>query len=462
MSDRALARRELAASSGSEALVRMAGSLRWDALGPEVRHAAKRHLVDTVGVIIAGMREDVATKLHRSLERTAPGGAVTMPGAPRATSVLDAALLGGTAGHGLELDDGYRQGSVHPGATVIPPALALACERRLSGVALLEAVVVGYEAVTAIAAACHPELRRRGFHPTSAVGVFGAALAAGWLLGLSPAGLRNAFGLAASAAGGLFAFLQGGGDVKRLHAGQAARGGLAAALYAEAGIAGPPSVLEARYGFFEAFACGGREGLTVPPQAPHRITDCYVKPYACCRHLQPAAEALFAILRDHEIEPDDIRSIEVETYAIAAAHGATGWADFAGAQLSFPYVLAVAARFGAIDLAHFKEPHRSAPELAALAQRVRVEVAPDLDALYPELRPARVRVSTGKGRYEAFAEEALGCRSLPLSDEGLSAKFVKLVAPVLDEAAARALLERLWTIERAADVSAVLEGSQGC
>ena len=110
------------------------------------------------------------------------------------------------------------------------PLLALAQGGRTSGKALIEAMVAGYETVTAIGGACHPDLRQRGFHPTGAVAVLGAAMAAGKLRGLAVPQLAHALGLAASSAAGLFAFVNGGADIKRLHAGHAAREGLQAAL----------------------------------------------------------------------------------------------------------------------------------------------------------------------------------------------------------------------------------------
>src|SRR5262249_58708926 len=102
---------------------------------------------------------------------------IPAPGAARRADVIDAAFLGGGGGEGSEGDDGFRQGSVHPGCVVGPAALALGYDRRADGRALMEAIVAGYETVIAIGRACHPDLRQRGFHPTAAVGVFGSAAA---------------------------------------------------------------------------------------------------------------------------------------------------------------------------------------------------------------------------------------------------------------------------------------------
>src|SRR5262249_60404156 len=104
----------------------------------------------------------------------------------------DPAAVAGPAAHGLDLDDGFRRGSVHPGCVVVRAVLALGYARHADGRALMEAIVAGYEAVIAIGRACHPDLRQRGFHPTAAVGVFGSFAAAGKLRGLSADALANA------------------------------------------------------------------------------------------------------------------------------------------------------------------------------------------------------------------------------------------------------------------------------
>src|SRR5919201_681608 len=348
-------------AGATDSLVGFVYGLRYGALSAEVTHFAKRHLLDTVGVMIAGAEGNVAGNAEAVLASLRAAGSVPVPGRARRADLLDAAFLGGTAAHGIELDDGYRHGSAHCGCVVVPPALAVAYDRGASGKALLEAIVAGYETAIALARACHPDLRQRGFHPTGVVGPFGAAVAAGKLRGLAAEHLGDALGLAASSSAGLFAFVNGGADVKRLHAGHAAREGLQAALLAERGVQGPPGVIEARDGFMQAFAFGRSDRartIELPPAVPFGITDCYIKPYACCRHIQPAVEALIGLLDAEQIASDDVKRVEVATYRIAAEHAHTGWDDFASAQLSFPYLIALALRFRAIKLEHFSENTR--------------------------------------------------------------------------------------------------------
>jgi 2-methylcitrate dehydratase PrpD len=448
------------AAGATDELAGFVGGLRFDALGDEVRHYARRHLMDTVGVMIAGAGGEVASRAEAMLAAVRPPGSVAVPGRTRRADLLDAAFLGGTAAHGIELDDGYRQGSVHPGCAVVPALLSLAQGDRTSGTALIEAMVAGYETVTAIAAACHPELRQRGFHPTGVVAVLGAAMAAGKLRGLAVPRLTDALGLAASSAAGLFAFVNGGADIKRLHAGHAAREGLQAALLAQQGVEGPPHVIETRDGFLQAFAFGrgGRtRAIALPPAVPFRITDCYIKPYPCCRHIQPAVEALIGLLTDENIATKEVTRVDVATYHIAAEHAETGWDDFASAQLSFPYLMALALEFRAIKLAHFSDEQRRDPALAALAAKVHVTAPPDIDRLYPRLRPARVTVTTARGSFTRQADEALGSRLVPLDDAGLQAKFHALVEPILGAAATARLAHGLWAIAETDDVGALVE-----
>jgi len=198
----------------------------------EARESARRHFLDTLGAIIAGLATPPARIAAGTLAALHAPGPVIVPGQERRWDALSAAYLMGTAGHGLELDDGYTQGAVHPGVAVVPALLAAMQLRRVTGAQLLDSLIVGYEIVARVAAGIHPVSRQHGFHNTAVAGPLGAAAAVGALFGFEARTIEHALGLAASSAGGLFAFLHTGGDVKRLHAGHAAREGLFAALLA--------------------------------------------------------------------------------------------------------------------------------------------------------------------------------------------------------------------------------------
>jgi 2-methylcitrate dehydratase PrpD len=448
------------AAGATGQIVQFTAALRHDALPDEARHYARRHLLDTVGVMIAGSGGSIATQAENVLKSVRPAGKVPVPGRTRRADLLDAAFLGGTAAHGIELDDGYRHGSAHCGCVIVPTVLSVGYDRKVSGRALIEAMIAGYETNICLARACAPELRQRGFHPTSAVGPFGAAMATGKLRGLTTQQLANALGIAASSAAGLFAFVAGGGDIKRLHAGHASREGMQAALLAEQGTEGPPNVVEGRDGFMQAFAFGRIDKarpITLPPAAEYGITDCYIKPYACCRHIQPAVEAMFGLCNDEKIAFEDITKVDVETYKIATEHAHVPWDDFASAQLSFPYLMGLAARYRGVKFEHFDDKTRKDPAFSEFADKLTVSAPAEIDALYPRLRPARVTVTTGKDKFVRQADEAWGSRIVPLDDAGLIAKFLDLVGPIHGAAKAKELSERLWNVEQAADVAPLVE-----
>src|SRR2546423_8475118 len=113
--------------------------------------------------MIAGAGGEVATRAEAVLAGVRPAGHVPVPGRGRRADLLDAAFLGGTAAHGIELDDGYRHGSAHCGCVIVPTVLSVGYDHHVSGRALIEAVVVGYETNICLARACAPDLRQRGF-----------------------------------------------------------------------------------------------------------------------------------------------------------------------------------------------------------------------------------------------------------------------------------------------------------
>ena len=204
-----------------------------------------------------------------------------------------------------------------------------------------------------------------------------------------------------------------------------------AALLAEQGVEGPPNVIESRDGFMQAFAFGRIDKarpITLPPQAEYGITDCYIKPYACCRHIQPAVEAAFGLLNDEKIKFEDIKKVDVETYKIAAEHAHVPWDDFASAQLSFPYLMGLAARYRGIKFEHFDEKTRKDPAFAEFARKLSITAPAEIDQLYPQAAPgARHGDTPRKGKFVRQADEAWGSRHVPLDDDGLIAKFHGLV-----------------------------------
>ncbi len=458
-----------AALPPTKACAHLAAGLEWRHLDTETRLHARRHLLDTLGAAIAGADQSATTTVAATLDwagETRADRPGLVPGSNvQGLGLLAAAHLMGTAAHGLELDDGYRPGMMHPGCVVVPAALLLGAHLHKSGPEVLTAVVAGYEVACRITAATHPRARWRGFHPTSAAGVFAAAAAAGRLLALDAAQMESALGIAASSSAGLFTFLDGG-DVKRLHGGLGAREGLFAALLAAQGLVGPPNALESANGYFHSHAGGDLpdhdySGLALLDAGGHPdsflVTQCYIKPYASCRHIHGPIEMLLALRDAHGFTADDVAAIHVGTYAVAAAHGTPGWSEMTTAQMSMPYVLAVALMRGRVSPAEFSDSERADPAIAALCARIITTVDADCEARYPGLRPARLRVTLKDGReLSAQVDEPPGEPQRRLSDAGLEQKFTHMATPVLREAATARIVDGVRGLERCTDISELL------
>src|SRR5215472_2932951 len=220
-------------------LAEYAAALRYEDLPAAVVRQAKECIIDTVAAAICGSTLPWSRILGR-------GSAVQAPAA---------ALTNGALGHAFELDSLTRPGAgAHPGATVLPPALAVAQQVGASGKALIAAVVAGNEVMIRIGRATGHTNEARGFHAPGTTGPFGAAVACGLLLGLDERAMTNAIGIAGSLAGGLLEFARGdGGMVKRLHLGRASEAGVLAASLAAGGFEAPRTVIEGRFGFLRVF-----------------------------------------------------------------------------------------------------------------------------------------------------------------------------------------------------------------
>ena len=240
-------------------------------------------------------------------------------------------------------------------------------------------------------------------------------------------------GLAASSASGLFAFLHSGGDTKRLHAGHAAREGLLAALLAEDGMRGPAGVLESRDGFVQAFGDPAASRLLQPAPAgePAAVTLCYIKPWACCRHIHPALDGLFDIVRATGIRADGRRA---DRRRDVCDRG-----DARADRLVGPAVGAdeLSVRAGGGARAWPCRPRRlrrrraRGRRITRICPRVFVRSDADYDARYPAARMARIRITGSDGRvHERVVDDGYGSPAQPMSDAALAQKFEGLVAPV--------------------------------
>lgn len=407
-----------------------ASALRWQDLPTEVVHQAKRVILDYLAAAVVGSTSAPAQVVQRYLSEMELLGRSGVYGTTLRFSPPAAALANGTAAHGLEVDDGYTPGSFHPGGPTLSAVLAVAQERRSSAEEILLATVVGFELSCRLAGSGHPATWRRGFHNTPIAGVFGAAAGVSVLVG---GDMGNALGVAGSHAGGLFEFLGSGAEVKRLHAGKAARDGLVSAELAARGLTGPRTVLEGKNGYLHAFAGDDydEEHLIGGLGDEWRMLHTYVKPYPCCRHLHGPIDAILQMKQEGPIDAETVDSIVVETFTVAAHHDGTQVDDLLDAQMSIPYAVAVALVYGVPSLEHFSAEIRADPRVRRLLNLVQVGEAEDCSRDFPSMRPARVTVQAGGAERVLRIDQPYGEPSNPVTDDDVEAKLHRLAGPII-------------------------------
>jgi 2-methylcitrate dehydratase PrpD len=452
-------------SSGvSRTLADHLATARYDALPAPVVDDAKRAILDWLGSALAGASERPAQIIQQVVAGLGASGESTVFGATR-SSAAGAALANGAASHILELDDVHKGSTLHGGAPVIPAALAVAERERASGAAFVLAVTVGYEAALRIGEAVNPS-HYRFWHPTGTAATFGAAAAAGSLMGLDPTAMLHAFGSAGTQAAGLWEFNADGAMSKPLHPGKAAFNGILSADLARGGFTGATRILEGDRGFFRATAADYDPSRVVDGLgAEWKISQNSFKMHACCAHTHTGVDAALEMRADRLASPDaraTIRDIRIRTYGPGfAIVRETNPVTPSQAQFSIAYCVATALAEGRVGLDQFGVDRFTptgvrAGEVATLLGKTRVEVDDAMTAKYPTAWASHLAITLADGgTIERCIDHPRGNPENPVSTAVLEDKFRALVAPRLGDAAAARAIELVRSVERNADMSTV-------
>jgi 2-methylcitrate dehydratase PrpD len=438
-------------ATAASTLASYASALRFEDIPATVLRRAKDCVIDTVGAAVYGNAAP-AGRIIVQYVRNGQGGRSHILGLGGASvGAEQAALANGVLAHALELDSLRQPGAgVHPGAVLVPAALAIAQEEGLGGRALLTAVVAGCEILFRIGGATKHSAEARGFHAPGLTGPFGAAVAAGHLLGLDAAAMCNALGIAGSLGGGLLEFAASGdgGMVKRLHLGRAAAAGITAARLAQAGFTGPAAVLEGEHGFLHAY-CAETDPAALTSGLGERfetLAICF-KTYACHITAHTPVHAVRTLQSAHRFAGTDVAAVQIEgTPKMAALHGNRQPADTVAAQYSIAFCVAAALLHDPTDPATFIETLPD-PAVQDLCRRVEVLGTGGFASSWT----TRTRVRLHDGRVlEAELDDVPGFPSQPFDVAQRRAKFLTLTARL--DATAAPLLDRLEAIEDEAEL----------
>ena len=267
-----------------------------ESLPPAVASAAALHFTDALGVGLAASVSRSGEGWRRAGGTLAQGGRATVLGQKAGASAADAAMVNGGLIHSLEFDDTHTGSIMHGSAVVAAAALAKAESVAASGEAMLAAYARGYEALVLLGLAAPGRFHATGFQATSVAGTMAAALVAAELDGLDEAHTVHALGIALSQSAGVMEFLSNGSSVKSLNPGWAAHGGLVAAALAQAGITGPETSLEGRWGLFAQFSDQADAAARLRAMLPElgtrwHMADAAFKFFPCCHYLHAFIEA---------------------------------------------------------------------------------------------------------------------------------------------------------------------------
>jgi 2-methylcitrate dehydratase PrpD len=401
----------------------------FEKLPKNVIHHAKLCLLDLIAVSIAGGRQNVASIVQSLIPAMGACDEVTLWGSDRKLPLLTAVLMNAVQAHAIDMDDGHRYANGHPGVVTIPAALALCEKENLTGRELIEAIVIGYEFFIRLGSTINPDLLLRGFHTTATIGCFASGAVAAKLLKLSRPQTENALSLSGLQSAGLLEVLHSGESGKSFQVGKAAQSGVLAGLLAQQGADGPESVFEGEKGFFKAFAGKACDSQSICKTLGEEVSlpSVYFKKHAACRHIHSALDALSEIVARHALSPEQIGSIDIETYSIAKSltgHIATEDSEL-GAKFSTPVAIGLLLAFGQSDSSIYKKQYVSDPLVQSIAKKVRVHVNPERDQAYPEHRGASVTVKSGDQSYTHEVLYPKGEPENPLSDDEMKSKFEK-------------------------------------
>ena len=433
-------------------------ALHYEDLPSQAVRWSKVGVLDTVGVTLAGADDPSARIVAGVLSSTGPS---LVLGTAQRVGPLDAALVNGTASHALDFDDCNNTLGGHPSAPILPALFALADDIGASGRDFITAYVAGFETECKISLGVNFYQYTRGWHPTTTIGVFGAAAACARLLGLDAERTAIALAIAASLASGIKSNF--GTFVKPLHVGHCARNGLFSALLARDGYTASPVAFEHKQGYFEVFnGAGNYDAEKILPAwgKPFDIVEpgIAIKQYPCCGSTHPAIDAALEIARTHDLKPEAVERIQCWTHKRRLEH--TNRPDpqsTKDAKFSVQYCVARALTDRKVTIGDFEGDAYKDARVRALAAKI--EAAPYSTEQFPAENHfgAELKVQLRDGTVlGAKVDQPLGRTSAnPLPSDRLKEKFENCANRALAAQRTSLIYTAIMDLENLQDVRAI-------
>ncbi|OYX29322.1 MAG: hypothetical protein B7Y99_13380 [Caulobacterales bacterium 32-69-10] len=434
-----------------ETLGRFVAESSWEDIGPDLRHQAKRSLLNYVGGALGVTSSRVVDAAGRVVAPFSGPDRTTVIGRPERLDLMGASFVNAIAANLLDFDDTHPKTVAHFTSPVAPPLLALAEQRGLSGAQVLHAFILGFEVESRLGNSVQPDHYNHGWHITSTCGVFGSAAGCAKLLGLSAEQTWTALGLAASQSAGVIENLTT--EAKNVSVGNAARNGLLAALLAREGFTAAAAAIEGPFGWarvmgqapdLEEIVGGLGERWELPKNT--------YKPYPVGIVFHAVIDAALELRRRLNLTAADVASVVVRGDQLMLDRGERPVQNERDARVSIHHSAALGLAVGKAGVREHTAPVVFDPEIVALRGKVRAELASDMAPW-----SASVTVQTVDGRTESVTvEHARGSAKVPMSDADLEAKFRDNAALGGSADKADARIAALWAIEETADLGPLL------
>ncbi len=422
-----------------------------------VKQSGVRSILNWMGCAVGAARHETVDRTLAALAPFSGPAVASVLGREEKVDIFLAALLNGISSHVFDFDDTHLKTIIHPSGPVASALFALAEHMPISGADLLHAFILGVEVECRIGNAVYPEHYDVGWHITGTAGVFGAAAAAGKILGLSEQQMVWALGIAGTQSSGFREMF--GTMCKSFHPGRAAQNGLTAAFLAKHDFTSSNRVLEAPRGFAHVMSTKRNydeitEGLGTRFEA---ALNSY-KPFACGIVIHPSIDGAIQLKKEHRLSGDEIESIElrVAPLVLELTGKRTPQVGLEG-KFSVFHSVAVAVIDGAAGENEYSDARVKDAKVMALRDRVEAKIDKSLRD-----DEAHLRFVLKDGRVlDKHVPHAIGSLERPMSDADLEAKFRGLSDPIIGGEAAAKLLGLCWKIASLPDVAALARATTG-
>ena len=432
-------------------LARYVLASRYADIPQDVKHEAARSFLNWVGCAVGGARHETVERALAALKGFSGPAEASVLGRGDRLDIMLAALMNGITSHTFDFDDTHLRTVIHPSGPVAAAILALAERQKVTGADFMHAFILGVEVECRIGNAVYPQHYDVGWHITGTTGVFGAAAAAGRLLGLNEQQMVWALGLAATQSAGLREMF--GTMSKPFHPGNAARNGLLAALLAQQNFTSSNQGIEAKRGFANVLSTKFDPAqITDGLGKTFEISANTYKPFACGIVIHPIIDGCIRLRNEHKLKAEDIESIDVKVHPLVLelTGKKTPQIGLEG-KFSVYHSAAAAIIYGAAGEAEYSDAVVRDPRVTGLRDRVSAVVDP---GIREDQTRIAIRLKNGQV-VETFVEHAIGSVDRPMSDADLEAKFRGLVKGVLEPAATDKLIALCWRVDTVADAAEI-------